>query len=266
MSRRAVTAIVRRDLARVRASRAVVVPLIIVPLLLLVVVPLLLGLLPRLMADPATIVEVQGFVTQLPEAVLRTLPADPVRQVAAASLLYLIAPLYLIVPLLVASVIAADSFAGERERGTLELLLNAPTSDAALFFGKVVAAWIPAVAVAIGGACVYGVVANLVSGSWLFPNLLWTALALWVAPAVALLGLGVTVLVSSRVRGAQEANQIAGLVVLPFLVLMVGQAAGFLLLSPLLVLALGAVLWLLAAGCLAIGVHGFSRTQLGERL
>lgn len=266
MNLRTVRALVRRDLARVRSSRAILVPLIAVPLLLLVAAPALLGLLPRLVTDPAFTADVQAFVDGLPAAVLRTLPAAADERIAAAMLLYLIAPLYLIVPLIVATVLAADSFAGERERGSLELLLHAPTSDAELFTGKVAAAWVPAVAVALGGAVVYGATANLVTGSWLFPNLLWTALALWVAPAVATLGLAVTVLISSRVRGSQEANQLAGLVVLPFIMLVVGQATGVLLLSPALVTVLGGVLWVLAGAGLLVAIRTFARPRLGERL
>jgi ABC-2 type transport system permease protein len=72
-----------------------------------------------------------------------------------------IAPLYLLVPLVVATVIAADSFAGERERGTLEALLHTPTTDRELLTGKFLAAWLPAVTVAWAGFAVYSVLANV---------------------------------------------------------------------------------------------------------
>lgn len=227
--------------------------------------PLLLGLLPRLLAGSGGLAEVEAFVSSLPDPVLGSLPRDPVQRVAAASLLYLVAPLYLVVPLLVATVIAADSFAGERERGTLELLLHAPVTDAELFVGKVAAAWGPAAAVGVLGYAVYGAVGNLVTGAWLFPNALWTALALWVAPAVSALGLGVTVLISSHVRGFQEASQLAGLIVLPLLTLLVAQGAGVLLLSPRLAGGLGGVTWALAGMCLLAGARTVDRPRLGAR-
>ena len=65
-------------------------------------------------------------------------------------LVYFFAPFYLILPLMVASVIAADSFAGEKERKTLEALLYTPTTDGELFLAKMLSAWTPAVAVAWG--------------------------------------------------------------------------------------------------------------------
>ena len=43
---------------------------------------------------------------------------------------YLLAPLFLIVPLMVSAVLAADAFAGEKERKTLERLLHLPLATA----------------------------------------------------------------------------------------------------------------------------------------
>ena len=51
-------------------------------------------------------------------------------------------------------------------------------------------------------------------------------MVLWVGPAMAPISLGLTVLVSARVKTVQEAFQIAGIVVLPIVALVVSQAAG----------------------------------------
>jgi ABC-2 type transport system permease protein len=58
---------------------------------------------------------------------------------------YLFAGFFLI-PTIVAVVLAANSFAGEKERHTLEGVLYTPVSDTALVVGKVVGAVVPAVA------------------------------------------------------------------------------------------------------------------------
>ena len=42
---------------------------------------------------------------------------------------YLLAPLFLIVPLMVSAVLAADAFAGEKERRTMESLLHLPVRN-----------------------------------------------------------------------------------------------------------------------------------------
>jgi ABC-type Na+ efflux pump permease subunit len=185
-------------------------------------------------------------------------------------LVYFFAPLYLILPLMVASVIAADSFAGEKERKTLEALLYTPTTDAELLLGKLLSAWVPALAVAWGCFAVYTIVANIAAwptmGRIFFPNAMWIALALWVAPAVAGLGLGVTVLISARAQSFQEAYQMGAVVVLPILLLVVGQATGVIYFSIWPVLLLGLVFWLIDAALLWLGRRTFRRSELASRL
>jgi ABC-type Na+ efflux pump permease subunit len=178
--------------------------------------------------------------------------------------------MYLILPLMVSSVIAADSFAGEKERKTLEALLYTPTTDGELLLAKMLAAWVPAVVVAWGGFVLYAIVANLASwptmGRVFFPNLMWIVLALWVAPAVAGLGLGVTVLVSARAEGFQEAYQLGAIVVLPIIFLVIGQATGVMYFSTWLVLLLGLLVWLVDIALLGFGARTFRRSELAAKI
>ncbi|MFO8059158.1 MAG: ABC transporter permease subunit, partial [Bacillota bacterium] len=188
MNTRAMRAIMRKDLVVVLRSPAVMIPLIIVPAVMLLALPLLVGLIPRL--DPSSVGGLDRLIAGLPPSIAEQVAGMVEVQTAVyLALVYLFAPLYLVVPLMVASVIAADSFAGEKERGTLEALLYAPLTDRELFAAKMLTAQVPAVIVAWGGALLYGVVANWVGwqilGHRLFPNLMWTILALWVAPAGA---------------------------------------------------------------------------------
>lgn len=269
MNRRVLRALVARDLRVVVRSRAVLIPLIAVPLLLLVVLPGLAALAPSWFGTEE-LGDLARMVEQMPPALTaRFAGHTPEQQMLLLLLGYLFAPLYLMVPVMVASVIAADSFAGERERRTLEALLYTPTTDAELVLGKMLAPWLAAVAVAWGGFAAYAVVANAagwpVMGRLFFPTPLWWLLALWVAPAVAALGLGATVLVSARVRTFQEAYQLGGVVVLPLVLLVVGQAAGILFLSPGVVLALGAGVWLLDALLLRFAVRSFRRGEILAR-
>ena len=145
-------------------------------------------------------------------------------------LVYLFAPMYLIVPLMVASVIAADAFAGEKERRTLEALLYTPTTDRELLVGKLLVGFVPALAVAWGGFLLYAGVANAaawpVMGQIFFPTPCGGCWRCGWHPPSPPSGLGATVLVSARVNTFQEAYQIGGVVVLPIVVLVVGQATG----------------------------------------
>jgi hypothetical protein len=116
----------------------------------------------------------------------------------------------------------------------------------------------------------YSIVVNAVAaptvGRIFFPNLMWIALAFWVSPAAAGLGLGVMVLVSSRVSAFQEAYQLGGLVVLPVLLLVFGQVGGILFFSVPVVLLIGLILWLVDLAVLWFGARTFTRSNLLSRL
>jgi ABC-2 type transport system permease protein len=270
MNLRAVLAIVRKDLIVVRRSKAVMLPLVIVPVILVLLLPLLASLAPTLANLPGAS-DMGALVERLPEALqVQLAPFDDDQRIVFVLLVYLFAPMYLVVPLMVASVIAADAFAGERERKTLEALLHTPTSDRELVVGKLASGFLPAVAVAWGAFLLYALVANLaaypVMGRIFFPTPMWWVLALLVAPGVAAVGLGATVLVSARVSTFQEAYQIGGVVVLPLILLIVGQAAGVVVLSSGFVLVLGLVVWAVAIALLAVGIRTFRRGELLARL
>jgi ABC-2 type transport system permease protein len=184
-------------------------------------------------------------------------------------LTYFVAPLYLIIPMMVSAVIAADSLAGERERKTIEALVYTPTTDFELYVAKLLAAWLPALAVGLFGFVLYSVAANVAAwptmGRIFLPNLMWVLMAFWVGPAAAGLGLGAMVLVSSRVASFQEANQLGGMVVLPVIVLLVAQGAGVMYLSAEMAVLLGLVLWVIDACLIYFGQRLFRRGQILAR-
>jgi ABC-2 type transport system permease protein len=269
---RAVWAVARKDVTVIRRSRAMMAPLVIVPVVLLVVVPTVVLLIPTLTAgDPRAAEQFRQMLESLPAAVRGDLASRP----PAEAWLLLVhtqmwPPLFLLVPFMVANVIAADSFAGERERRTLESLLYTPPTDAELFVGKVLAAWLPGLGASVLGFVLYLVVAGAVgrATSGVLPPVGAASLVLvaWVAPAFAALGLAAMVLVSMRVSRTQDAIQLGGLLVLPVVALAVGTVKGSVVLRPAVLGAIGAVAWLAAAGLLAAGVRGFRRARLVSKL
>jgi ABC-2 type transport system permease protein len=167
-------------------------------------------------------------------------------QAAYISTVYLFAGFFLIIPTMVAVVLAANSFAGEKERHTLEGVLYTPVTDTALVVGKIVGAALPAVVVSWVCFAVYTVLVNLLGnplvGHWYFPTLNWWVLMLLLVPAVAVFVTACVVWVSARVSSYQSANSIAGFAVLPLILLVVGQATGVMLLGPAFFAVLGLVL------------------------
>ena len=269
----AIRAVVRKDLRVAYRNRGVRIPLIVTPILLIVVVPSFLVLGSDLIGSGDVAGAAQGgglpfdgFLPSVAEAAGGDVSLSWDRMV----LEYLTVPLYLMVPLVVATVIAADSFAGERERRTLEALLHSATSDRELFLGKLLAAYLPAVASSWAAFAVYSVVANLLgassAGGIFFPTATWLVIAVWVAPAVALLNIGLMVGISSRVRSLQAAHQIGSLLILPFILIVVAQITGLMLLDLWTLLVFGGLLWLGAAGVLVINLAVFERDTVASRL
>lgn len=268
---RSVHALMARDLLVVRRSKSVILPIILVPLLLLVLLPAGISIAMPMMDTADTYQDLKQLMAMIPPEMQADFAYDtPQQTLLALILVHMFAPLFLILPMMVASTIAAGSFAGEKERKTLEALLYTPLSDLELILGKVMSAWLPALAVTIAGFLLYSIVVNAAGwptmGRLYFPNALWVALVIWVAPAAAGLGLSAVVLISSKVSTFQDAYQLSGMVVLPVVLLMLGQVGGVIYLSLPFVLLIGMLLWLIDAGLLWLGVRTFRRTEIIARL
>jgi ABC-2 type transport system permease protein len=260
----AIRTVVRKDLTAVRRSKAIVLPMILVPIVLIAVLPLLLGLIARNAPSEQVQNALNSTVVEDLARPISTLPED--EQMVVLTLGYLLPPLLLVIPLMVSAVLAADAFAGEKERRTLESLLHLPIGDRDLFLAKVLGAFLPAVAITWMGAVLYGVISNAVAwpntGRFFLPFSQWAVMILWVAPAVALLALGLLVAVSSRARTTQEANQLGGAVILPLIFVGATQASALLLLPWWGVVAAGSLIWGVAFGLLAFNARRFTRDRL----
>lgn len=183
---------------------------------------------------------------------------------------YFFAPFILILPLMFSTIVGAESFVGEKERKTIEALIYTPASDGELFLGKVLASVVPAVVLAWVSFVVYGLVVNVagwsVMGHVWFPPVAWWPLMLWVAPAIATLGMAVTVLISARVNTFMEAYQMSASLVVLVLAMVIGQITGVLYLSVEMAFVVGLVFWLVDALLIWFGIRNFGREVLLSRL
>lgn len=157
---------------------------------------------------------------------------------------------FVLLPIITPSVLASYSIVGEKTNRTLEPLLATPVRTWELLLGKMLAALIPAIALSwvAGGIFVVGMAlittsrrafAAIVSPAWLLILFL-------VTPLLALIVIGALVAVSSRVNDPRTAQQVSGFLVIPFVLLFVGQIAGLIVLGPALVLIATVVLALIA--------------------
>jgi ABC-2 type transport system permease protein len=275
MNWRLIRNIAFKDWKEVLHNRMVLLPALITPIIFTVFVPGLILSLSNTASLPGGGLGKQtsgaALIAVMPPAVREQLTGMNVDQATVVLLLgFFLAPMFLMVPLLVASVIGADSIVGEKERKTLEALLYTPATDRELYLAKLISSVVPAIVVAWLSFAVYIAVTNVLGAQLMgriwFPLPHWWPLIFWVTPAVATLGMSVIVLVSSRVSTFTGAQQISGLVAMPIVLLVVGQVVGIVSLGVVQVFALGVVIWLLDALLIWIGVKQFSRSALMARI
>lgn len=231
MNSRMIKIIFTKDWRELRKSKQAMLPMIIVPIILVIVMPAIL------------ILSSLG-VTMNPGNVefLETLPSDffPAEYNLQQGLVYVMivhifSPLFLLIPVMTSSIIAASSFAGEKERKTIEGLLYTPISDKELVLGKIFVSLIPAVLITWVSFIIYTIVVNALGYTifqgLFFPTASWLVLIFWLAPTLSFLSLAVVVYVSQRATGVWEAQQIAALLVLPIIALVISSVKGLIQLS-----------------------------------
>jgi ABC-2 type transport system permease protein len=270
MNWRSIRAIALKDFKEVRQNKAAWIPALVIPLVFALGMPLLFVGLPQLIPveDMAREMgDMQDFIVRMPVNVQQIFAATSLEQGFVIYMTgFLLAPMFLIMPLMFSSIIGADSFVGERERKTMEALLYTPASDGTLFMGKIIASVVPAILLSWLSYALYIVVVNAASwplfGRIWFPLPAWWPLMFWLTPAISLLGMAATVLISSRVRTFMEAYQLTGSLVVLVLALMVGQISGVLFLGVVSTFLIGTLVWVVDAALIYISVGTFNRTSL----
>ena len=159
-------------------------------------------------------------------------------------------------------VLALESFVGERERTTLEVLLSTPLREAEIYAGKVIAVLTVSLTLCYGGLLVYCLVTF--PGLGYFPLDILLALALSTICQVAAMVAG-AVIISLNARTMRAANVMASFIILPMSVVLQVEAA-------LILLGRADILWgfalamsLVALVLLRMGFNGFSREALLAR-
>ena len=99
-------------------------------------------------------------------------------------------------------------------------------------------------------------------GRVLLPPAFWLAIILWLAPAISLLVIFLNVLISVKVKGFQEAQQMSVIVILPLLFLVYGQIGGIVFISSGLVMAIGLVVFIADAVLIRSAARVYNRDKL----
>jgi ABC-2 type transport system permease protein len=261
-----------KDWLEVRQNRYAWVPMLIVPAIFVIILPLVFTLLiPALAANSQDVIssdpDIQYFVQRMPAQLSQYIDFQkPMESMLVIMLGIMLAPMFLVLPLMYSTTIASESFAGERERKTMETLLYTPASDAELFLGKVAAAAIPSIGVTWVGFTLYTLILNLAPYHYFqriwFPLPTWWPLIFWITPALVILGIALTVIISARVQNFLGAYQTSASVVLLVVLLFAGQMSGVLYLSVGVEMLIGLFFWAVAAVLVVLAIRSFNREAL----
>lgn len=257
-------AMIRKDIREMTGSAQILVPLIMVPLLMMVIFPI--GLMVAAGFGSEMLAGMNGFEGMLKHFGNQFGGANPAQTIVNVGVNVFFPAMFLLIPVMCASIMGASSFVGEKEHHTLESLLYTPMSIRQLFVAKVAGTTILSYAIAVLTLVAFGIVVNI--GGWfhfghlIFPNLKWLILAFWVTPAVTVLGISFMVRVSAKAQTFQDAQQMAGFVVMPILLVIVGQATGLFLLDERILVAVGAVVAVLDVFLLRRAAAGYVPEKL----
>jgi ABC-2 type transport system permease protein len=177
--------------------------------------------------------------------------------------------LFMIIPLAIPITIASYSIIGEKTTRTLEPLLATPITTTELLGGKsaaavipgVIATWLAYLILVIGAALMGvgpGVMDSLLDPFWLIAVFI-------VGPLLALTGVSVAVMVSSRATDPRAAEQVSMLVFLPVLLIFFAQMAGLILIDARLVLLMALALIVVDVALMAAAIRLFQRETILTR-
>jgi len=262
-----VRVIAATDLRQLRQSRDFWLPMSIAGAMFFVVLPTILLFTITRIGSVGGVQQLSRALEVLPERTQAALQGDSAEaRTAYALAVYLFAPLAVVVPLTISTAVGAATIVGERERGTGEFLAHSPASEAEVYLGKLIASLAPGYLTVAAGFGAYSLVVNVIAGPavghWFFPTPAWWVLVAWVIPPFLAVALSMVLRLSARMRSTAAAQQAAGLVTLPLILVAYGQATGSLLGATTAGWWVGALAWGGAAVGLRRGMKAMSRARL----
>ena len=180
--------------------------------------------------------KVQLMLSSMPEAYLKGLSGySDIQKVAILPIKIIGLPFFLLIPLLMSGIITSDSFAGERERNTLEPLLTAPVRGWELLLGKILTPFVPALLVTWASFVLLTKgISNLINPHFLspvFPDPVWIVSVALVVPLFLAGAVLAEILISARASSVKAASALNMLLAFPVLAVMLMQSTGFVLFS-----------------------------------
>jgi ABC-2 type transport system permease protein len=222
-------------------------------LLGIVALPLLLTLIPLVALFAIGAAPSKGNTDEFTRQLMKVNPAlagMSEQEATQAVMGQAFSSMFLLMPMILPSIIAAYSIVGEKTNHTLEPLLATPVKTWELLAGKMLASLIPSMLLTwLAGAVFIAGVGVSATSSRVFTAIVspgWLTVFLVCTPLLALIAIAAMVAISARVNDPRTAQQFSAWVVVPFLAVFFGQLTGVLVLSPLIALVAAIMLAVIA--------------------
>lgn len=234
--------------------------MLIVPLLLCVLLPVIFFIAA---GSAENMKEIESMPFALENEVLSF---NSSQKTVYFALNYMFPGLFLIIPILTSSIIAGSSFVSEREGKTLESLFYTPVSVRELFTAKLTGSFILAYSVTFLSFIVFSIVVFFSQfyyfESLIYPSIKWLVYILWLCPALIILGLIFMVRTSAKAKTFQEAQQRIVFLILPVILIIIGQVSGLFYLSTIIMAASGLVIYVIDYLILRAAIENFNPENL----
>lgn len=237
---------------------------------LILMLPILFAILPLVMlgvTSSSTMLEISPEEAGLPPEVFSTICMD--MNAGECTQVYMLNQFmlfFVMMPLIIPVTIAAYSIVGEKTTRSLEPLLATPTTTAELLAGKCFAAVIPAVAATFVSFLIFNIgililgISPKVHAYVLSPT--WLVGILLLGPVLAIISAMFAIFVSSRVNDPRVAEQIASVMIVPFMGVFLASSFGVITLNVNSMLIAVIICAILAAVLLYLGTLIFDRENI----
>jgi ABC-2 type transport system permease protein len=257
--------IIHKEWAEVFRNRMVLLITALLPLFLAVLPIAMLVIFNTIDEDMSSVNTDSEQIMQLFNELCASLTEIECMQVYTLSLFLF---MFMIIPVAIPVTIAAYSIVGEKTTHSLEPLLATPITTSELLLGKALAAITPAILATWLAYFIFLIGAYFLVSDGVFRLILdpmWLLAIFVVGPLLALLAACTSLMISSRASDPRIAEQLSALIVLPLILLVIGQSIGLILIDSRVILILGVFVAILDVIMVIITVQLFERETILTR-
>lgn len=251
--------VVFKEWAEVFRNKLVLFSVAFLPLVLLAIPFIMVIIMNAVPMDDATIDELPDEMVGLICTDLNPLDCTLVYTLNIFTLMLMI------LPVMIPVTIAAYSIVGEKTSRTLEPLLATPITTAELLTAKAIAAVFPAIVATFLSFVIYAIGLRFMVNDAIYSQVvapIWWFAIIIVAPLLSLFSVCLAIIISSRVTDPRVAEQMSGIVILPIILLIVGQSLGIILIEARFLLLVAVVTAVADAILLYFAIHLFQRERI----